>query len=58
VSPAWKELEIKSEDAANNNLAQPFRFEVWDRNGNVQLGFIEMTFSEYVSARVLNISIC
>jgi hypothetical protein len=49
VAPSWSNLEIKSEDAANNNLQQPFRLEIWDFDGNRLIGYIEMTFNELLA---------
>jgi hypothetical protein len=49
VAPSWPNMEIKSEDTANNNLQQPFRLEIWDSDGNRFIGFVEMTFNELLA---------
>ena len=48
VSPSWSSLEVKSEDAANNNLQQVFRLELWDCNGNMPIGYVDMTFGALI----------
>jgi hypothetical protein len=50
IAPSWAAAEIKSEDAANNDLQQPFRVEVWDFNGSPGLiGYIQMSFNELIA---------
>ena len=50
TAPSWAAMEVKSEDAANNDLQQVFCLEVWDVNGTPgPIGHIQLTFNELIA---------